>query len=41
MYKESLISDKIMNVVMPDLIRNPEYNNLDSGFRRNNGKTVF
>jgi hypothetical protein len=32
-FKQSLISDKISNIVMPDLIRHPEYNDLDCGFR--------
>jgi hypothetical protein len=41
MNKQSLISDKISNIVMPDLIRHPEYSDLDSGFRRNDGKAVF
>jgi hypothetical protein len=41
MNRESLISDKISNIVMPDLIRHPEYNDLDCGFRRNDGKTVL
>jgi hypothetical protein len=33
MNKQSLISDKISNIVMPDLIRHPEFNDLDCGFR--------
>jgi hypothetical protein len=33
MNKESLISDKISNIVMPGLIWHPEYNDLDCGFR--------
>jgi len=41
MNKQSLISDKISNIVMPDLIRHPEFNDLDCGFRRNDGKAVF
>ncbi len=36
MNKQSLISDKISNVVMPDLIRHPEYNDLDCGYRLEN-----
>jgi hypothetical protein len=35
MKKQSLISDNISNVGMPDLIRHPEYRDLDCGLRRN------
>jgi hypothetical protein len=33
MNQQSLISDKISNIVMPDLIWHPEYSELDCGLR--------